>query len=278
MNRYAYPNLWYWLAILSLFPFVYLSTLQWGYDRYTTVDTYYSHGFLIPFITGFLIWKKRGTLKETPLSYSRFGLVLIVFALLLHFVSAIFYVFFTSGLSILVLVFGLSLFLFGRQRTKTVLFPLSFLIFMIPIPSSAINVISLPLKMWVANLGSTLVGILGIPIHQSGFYIDTAKGVLLVDDPCSGIRSLISFMALGALAGYISDSSMKSRSLLFALSIPIAMVTNILRVSFLIIISNYYGSGAAQPDTWAHDLSGYAAFFMGALLLFESKRLLEWEK
>jgi len=278
MNRYAYPHSWYWLAILSLFPFVYLSTLQWGYHRYTTVDTYYSHGFLIPFITGFLIWQKRGTLKETPLSYSRFGLALIVFALLLHLVSVIFYVFFTSGLSILILVFGLSIFLFGWQRTKTILFPLSFLVFMIPIPSSAINVISLPLKMWVAYLGSTLVGILDIPIHQSGFYIDTAKGVLLVDDPCSGIRSLISFMALGALAGYISDSSMKSRSLLFALSIPIAMVTNILRVSFLIIISNYYGSGAAQPDTWAHDLSGYAAFAMGALLLFTTKRLLEWKK
>ena len=170
------------------------------------------------------------------------------------------------------------MFLFGWERTKEVLFPLSFLIFMIPLPSSAINVISLPLKMWVAYLGSTLVGILDIPIYQSGFYIDTAKGTLLIDDPCSGIRSLISFMALGALAGYISDSSMKSRTLLFALSIPIAMVTNILRVSFLIIISNYYGSGAAQPDTWAHDLTGYAAFVMGALLLFETKRLLEWEK
>jgi exosortase len=170
------------------------------------------------------------------------------------------------------------MFFFGKARTKEILFPLSFLIFMFPLPSSAINTISLPMKELVTNLGARFVSAIGIPVHHSGFYVDTAKGTLLIDDPCSGIRSLIAFMALGAVAGYIGKASTMMRVLLFAISILVALLMNTLRVSFLVGVTSHYGSGAAAPDTWAHDLSGYASFAIGALLLFEINRLLEWKK
>lgn len=271
MKRVSRVNLLYCLPIALLFTFTYMSTLRWMYDRFTIVDTYYSHGFLVPFIAGFLIWQKKDRLEKIPIVYSWWGLVFILIALLLHFLSTILYVFFTSGFSILLLVFGISMFVFGWERSKEVLFPLLFLIFMIPLPSSLINVVSLPMKMQVASIGTGLVKILGVPIFQTGFFIDTAKGTLLVDDPCSGIRSLISFMALGALTGYISNAPAKSKTLIFALSIPIAMMTNILRVSFLILVTNYYGTNIVQPDSWVHNVSGYVAFAIGGVLLFQIK-------
>ena len=257
--------------MVLLFSFTYMSTLRWMYDRFTTVDTYYSHGFLVPFIGAFLIWQKKDTLEKIPVAYSWLGLVFILIALLLHFLSTILYVFFTSGFSILLLAFGISMFIFGWERTKEVLFPLSFLVFMIPLPSSLINVVSLPMKMQVASIGAGIVNLLGVPIFQTGFFIDTAKGTLVVDDPCSGIRSLISFMALGALTGYIGNPPAKSKILIFALSIPIAMATNILRVSFLILVTNYYGTNIVQPESWVHSVSGYLVFAIGGILLFQVK-------
>ena len=245
------------------------------YDRFTIVDTYYSHGFLVPFIAAFLIWRKKDRLEKIPIVYSWWGLVFILAALLVHFLSTVLYVFFTSGFSILILVFGISMFVFGRERTKEVLFPLSFLIFMIPLPSSLINAVSLPLKMQVASIGAGLVNFLGVPIFQTGFFIDTAKGTLLVDDPCSGIRSLISFMALGALTGHIGNAPAKSKVMIFASSIPIAMATNILRVSFLILATNYYGTNIVHPESWVHNGSGYLAFAIGGILLFQVKGWLD---
>ncbi len=275
MKRVFRLNPLYCLPMILLFSFTYMSTLRWMYDRFTIVDTYYSHGFLVPLIAAFLIWQKKDRLEKIPIVYSWWGLLIIVLALLLHLLGTIFYVFFTSGLSILILVFGISMFVFGPQRTKEVRFPLAFLLFMIPLPSSVINVVSLPMKMQVASLGAGLVKFLGVPIFQSGFFIDTAKGTLLVDDPCSGIRSLISFMALGALAGYISHASAKSKLVIFASSILIAMATNILRVSFLILATNHYGTNFVQPESWVHNVSGYVAFVVGGILLFQVKGRLD---
>src|SRR3972149_2550190 len=106
--RVEHRNLLYCLPIVLLFPFTYISTFRWMYARFTIEDTYYSHGFLVPFIAAFLIWQKKDKLEKIPIVHSWWGLVIILIALLLHFLSTIFYVFFTSGFSILILVFGIS--------------------------------------------------------------------------------------------------------------------------------------------------------------------------
>ena len=259
----------------ACFVYAFHGTFLWLYERYTNPDSHYSHGFLIPLITGYLIWRKRDELKNTVLSNSRIGLVLIVLALLIHIGSIWTHVFFTSGFSILLLLVGIILYLFGPEFTKKISFPLGFLIFMFPLPMGAISVFSFPLKLMVANLGTSLLSLFGFPIFREGAIVHLARTTLTIDDPCSGIRSLISLLALGALIAYISKTSILRKVILFVSAIPIAIFTNVLRVCALILAANWLGSQWAMPEHWFHTASGMGVFGISMVLIFLTMRALE---
>lgn len=266
--RLRSPYYLYGLIMVGLFVLVYYRTLIWMYGRFMGADSYYSHGFIIPFASAFLIWQMRGILGKLQISYSNYGLALIIAALVIHLLSTIFYVFSSSGFSILLLIFGISLFIFGKEVTKAVLFPLLFLIFMFPLPEAFIGLLANPLKMNAARIATFFVDQAGISVYREGFYINTINGELLVGNPCSGLRSLISFLGIGAFFAYILDISMAKRSILFLLSIPIALATNILRVVALVLVTHYYGVEKASPDSFFHDFSGIMVFVIGFSVLF----------
>ncbi len=260
------------LAVIS-----YYSTFIWLYERFTEADSYYSHGFLVPLVTVFFIWRKREKLRVLSPGYSISGLVLIVWALLLHILSIWTHIFFTSGFSILFLVFGLSLFLFGKEITKEILFPLFFLIFMLPLPLKAVNAFSFPLKMYVTKFSVGLVSKIGIPAFRQGFHIYLSNASLLIGNPCSGLRSLISFMALGAIFAYLLKASLGRRIFIFFLAIPIALFSNVIRVVALTLAANFWGGKTASPGGFFHDFSGIAVFVLGLGFLIFFWRLLEWK-
>jgi exosortase A len=260
---------------LACFIYAFHGTFQWLYERYTNPDSHYSHGFLIPLISGYLIWRKRDQLKNTVLSSSQIGLVLVILALLIHIASVWTHVFFTSGFSILLLFIGFSLYLFGSEFTKKIPFPLGFLIFMFPLPTGAISVFSFPLKLMVANLGTSLLNLFGFPIFREGAIVHLARTTLTIDDPCSGIRSLISLLALGALMAYISNTGLSKKVILFISAIPIAIFTNVLRVCALILAANWLGANWAMPEHWFHTASGMGVFGISMILLFLTMRVLE---
>lgn len=262
--------------VTLLFITAYHTTLQWMYGRYMGADSYYSHGFLVPFVSLFLIWQKRELLKTLPQQQSWPGLVLIVFALVLHILGTVLYIFSVSGFSIFFLAIGLTLFLFGREISKAIFFPLIFLVFMFPLPEAMISLISFPLKMFAAKAGVWIVSMLGIPVHGEGFNIFIPAGHLLVGNPCSGLRSLISFLALGSVFAYMTPVTTDKKCFLFFLTIPIALLSNIIRVPILIIVSHYWGLEAAVPDTLVHTGSGVLVFIIGFLLLLTSTKVLEW--
>ena len=267
----------YGLPLLLIFAICYHSTLTWMYGRYMSSDSYYFHGFLIPFVTAFLIWQKRKQLSETDIEFSWWGLWFILAAVLLHLAGTILYVFSISGFSIFFLVMGLCLFLFGKKITRIILFPLVFLIFMFPVPMAFISAVSFPLKMLVAKTGVDVVRLLGIPVIREGFNITIPAGTLLVGNPCSGLRSLIAFMALGSVFAYLIDTSATKKTVLFLVSIPIAIFSNMVRVPILILVSHFWGLEAAAPDTIWHTASGILVFVIGLGLLYAAGRLLQRE-
>jgi len=154
-------------------------------------DSYYSHGFIIPLVTGFLIWQKRSQLRAADVGLSWWGLWVVLAAVLIHILGVTLYVFSISGFSIFFLIIGLSLFVFGKQATRIIIFPLTYLIFMFPVPEAFISAISFPMKMLVAKTGVDIVRLLGVPVFREGFNITIPAGSLLVGNPCSGLRSLI---------------------------------------------------------------------------------------
>lgn len=262
--------------VVILFITGWYETLQWMVIRFSGADSYYSHGFIIPIISGYLIWQKKEFLKQCEIRPSVWGIVLIVFALLLHVIGTVFYVFSISGFSIFFLIIGLVLFLFGFQVFKTILFPLMFLLFMFPLPISVINSAAFPMKLMVAKAGAQLVGALGIPVFQEGFNISIPAGSLLVGNPCSGLRSLLAFLMVGTLFSYLSDLGFIKRIVLVAFTIPIALTVNILRVCALILISNFWGLKAAAPESFWHTASGVMLFVVALGFFFTCVRVLQW--
>lgn len=265
MIKYGY----FYLLIGSVFFIAgHYDTFIWMYERFLAEESYYSHGFLIPFIVMYLISIHREELFKLPVTGSKWGLLIIIFSVLMHIFGTVVYIFSISGFSIWLFIFGSVLFLFGWAVTRAVLFPLIFLLFMFPLPIAIISSISFPLKMIVANLGTNIVAMLGIPVYQEGFNISIPQGDLLVGNPCSGLRSLIAFLALGFLFAYLSDLSAVKKVVLFLLTIPIAIFSNLIRVPILIIWSYKWGLESAAPDTFVHTGSGILVFLIGMFFLF----------
>ncbi len=251
-------------ALGALVLAMYIPTFIWMVDRWSVKDTYYSHGFLVPFISAFLVWMKRKTLgkiKITPLNAA--GWALFGIGIFTHALSAFWRVHFTSGLSMLLVIPGLVLLFFGKETLKQVLFPIAFLIFMIPLPLVAIANLSFKLKIFAAQIATLAVNGLGVMATRDGSLIRTMHAQVMVEDPCSGIRSLIALIALGALMAYFNNSSKIKKAILFLSSIPIAIGTNIIRITALTLASEIYGDKFASGVF--HDTMGIVVFVLAFL-------------
>ena len=131
------------------------------------------------------------------------------------------------------------------------------------------------MKMLVAESGALIASLMGIPVFREGFQITIPAGELLVGNPCSGLRSLISFLALGAVFAYMINISSLKKWVLFLLAVPVALLSNIVRVPILILVSHYWGLEAAAPESFWHGASGILVFILGVFLLFSAGKMLE---
>ncbi len=259
----------------ACFIYAYHGTFLWLYERYTNPDSYYSHGFLIPLVSGYLIWKERERLKNISASSLGTGLALICLALLIHIGSIWTHTFFTSGFSILLLFVGFSLYIYGAAFTRMIAFSLAYLAFMFPLPMAVVSAVSFPLKLFVARLSAKSMQMAGLALYREGAIIQLENTSLSVGDPCSGIRSLISLLALSALVAYVSKMSTGKKVALFLSAVPIAIITNVMRVCALILAANFLGGEWASPEHWFHTASGMGVFVVSMMFLMLGVRVLE---
>jgi len=267
---------WKLISLLFFIILIYNSTFYWIFQRYTESNNFYTHGYLVPFVSGYLIWLKRKKLKMEPRGGS-LGLILIICALSFHLLGMLAQVFFISGFSLLLLTIGIVLFLFGSQVTKKVIFPLSFLVFMFPLPLVAVNAITYPLKRFVAKGVVFIFGtLMHIPVQREGSLISFSRGSLLIDDSCSGLRSLFVILAVTSILFYLFKKSSFPKKITFLfLSAIIALFFNLIRVCLLSLAVYLYGNQAIQG--FFHEFTGYlisAITFLALCLLW---RYFKWE-
>jgi exosortase A len=262
------------VAVVALVVLVYHQTLLTLWRTWNT-NPNYSHGFLIPPVVAFLLWRERSRYLAARGRGSMFGLVLVALALLGYVVSIRAGVFMTQGYSFVLLLFGLSLFLSGGRATRTVWFPLGYLVFMLPMPPYLMNVIAFRLKIFAARAGSGIAIRLGIPLARSGMTIHIPAGSLRIADPCSGLRSLIALVALGALFAFLTEGKTWKRLVLFASAVPLAVLANVVRISVLCVVANVWGIDAALG--FFHDFSGLLLFMIAFVGLVAVRKLLRCE-
>jgi EpsI family protein len=235
------------------------------YTNWTLTDSYYTHGFLVPFISAYFIWKDRAILARLPIRSSVSGLAWILVAALLLLLGDYLGFRVLAQFSMIPMLAGMVSILLGSHWTRRLWFPLFFLIFMIPIPPSLTQNIALRLKLLAAQSAVMLANAMTLPMVQEGSWIHFGDDRLLVGDVCGGLRSLIALLALGAIFAYISKVQTWAKLLIIVMAGPIAVVANIVRIFFLCVVGYLWGSEVAGGKV--HDYSGILIFAV-AILLF----------
>lgn len=226
----------------------------------------FSHGFLIPFISLYFIWERFKKADAEIVFPSNFGFVVMLAGLMLLFIGNAGAESFSMRISFIVVLSGIILFLLGWKYMNLFIFPILFLIFMIPIPSIILDKITFPMQIFASKVATGALYLLNIPVLREGNIIYLVNTTLEVAEACSGIRSLISLLALGTVFSYFSQKRMLRRLLLVLSCFPIAIIVNAFRVSATGILANYYGTEAAEG--FFHGFSGYILFIVAFCLLF----------
>ena len=259
------------VTILSI-GYMYARVLSIMQGAWNAPDSLYSHGILIPFICLYFVWKKRVELFQSPIYPSGWGFVWIAGALFIHLSTGEFLGFHVAGqLSFVALIVGLVFVYLGRNGARLMAFPLFFLLFMVPIPSSITSSIALKMKLFAAEGAVLLCNGLTLPMVRNGSFIHfvNSQGVsdqLIVGEVCGGLRSLIALLATGVLMAYISKTSNVGKVIIVLMSPPIAVIANVLRIFLLCVVGYFYGSDVAAGKV--HDISGWGIFIVAFGLFF----------
>jgi exosortase len=277
-----------------------------GHDWWT--DENYSHGLLIPFIIGFILWSQQERLTRASRRPSMFwGLTSVLFALLSLSAGTAGAERYMQRTSLVLMLAGIVLYFWGFRLLQLLMVPLFLLLLAIPIPAIMFNKIAFPLQLFASRCAVWAMTLADIPVLRQGNVIElmplgareTKK--LEVVEACSGIRSLMTLVTLAVVFAYFThprgDSgagdnpqppnssfassalrSLKSygfwRSAIIVLSaVPIAIFTNALRVSGTGILARYYGTQVA--DGFFHSFSGWVIYVVAFLMLFGVGWLLE---
>jgi len=229
-------------------------------------DPDYGHGFLIPVISGFALWHRRTRWVNSEVKPNNFGFLVMVGGVVLLLGGSLGAELFTSRFSLLVLLAGMVLFLAGWNRLRSVLFPLGFLVLMIPVPVIIYNQITFPLQLVASRFATSWLELLHVPVLREGNILILPNYSLEVVEACSGVRSLMTLITLAIAYGYFVESRRWVRYALPVLMVPTAIVSNAIRVMGTGVLTYHFGPEAAEG--FFHEFSGWIIFLAALILMF----------
>ena len=228
-------------------------------------DPDYSHGFLVPLLSAYLIWQRRDRLAQVARKPSNWGVLVVLGSLGLLFLGSLGAELFLTRISIIGTICGLIAYFSGWKLLRAMAFPLAFLLFAVPIPVIIYNEIVFPLQFLASRFATSCLETLNLfPIMREGNVLIMPGMRLQVVEACSGIRSLMSLLALAAGYGYLAEKSIAVRWFLFLAMVPLAIVSNGTRVMITALMTNYIGPKAAEG--FMHEFSGWVIFVVATAL------------
>jgi exosortase len=301
----APKHVWRILAISSAIVFSYATVLvKLGHDWWT--DENYSHGLLIPFIIGYIVWSQRERFSRTTQRPAMvIGLAAVLVAILGLWAGTAGAELFIQRISLVLILAATITYFWGVALLRLLVVPLFLLVLAIPIPAIVFNKIAFPLQLFASRCAVWAMMVFEIPVLRQGNVIElmplgaieTKK--LEVVEACSGIRSLMTLVTLAVVFAYFThpgggsgtdsenlsnDSKLETRSIaartlsvlksygfwrstvIVLSAIPIAIFTNAFRVSGTGVLAHYYGTKVA--DGFFHSFSGWVIYIVAFLMLF----------
>ncbi len=235
-------------------------------------DPNFSHGFFVPAFSAFVVWQDRSRLAAIRPSPSNWGLAVILISLCTLILGVFGAELFLSRTSLLMLATGMILFFLGWEFLRAIMFPLLFLVLMVPIPAIVFSQITFPLQILASKLSATVLPFFGVPVFREGNVINLPAMPLEVAEACSGIRSLLSLTTLAIMYGYLLEKRVAIRVALALASVPIAVAANGLRIVGTGLLVQYWDPEKAEG--FFHAFSGWLIFVVSLLMLFALHRAL----
>jgi exosortase len=229
-------------------------------------DPNYGHGVFVPFLTAFLFWWKRNAIKEIKPNPYGPGLFVVFLGIMLYLIGIVGNELFTMRASMIVVIFGVLMSLLGLRGAKFLSFPVFYLLLMIPLPYIIYYAVASPMKLFATKWAVFFVDLLRISVHNEGNIIYLSNTTLEVADACSGLRSLMSLFTFGLVFAYVAQQTFLYRSVLVTAIIPIAIISNIIRIIITAMLSYYKGPETAHG--FLHDTSGIVVYTVATVLTF----------
>lgn len=263
----------YWgiLVLFIAFLALYAGVLR-DLVRHWTRDENYSHGFIIIPAALYLVWDRRERLKALPVQPSWSGAAIVAASLGVLMIGTAGIEFFLTRISMIGVLAGVIVCLLGWAWLRALAFPVALLLLMIPLPELIFNQVAFPLQLVASQFGVAVLRAGAVPVFREGNVIALASTTLEVAEACSGIRSLLSLMTVALLWGYVAEPRIVMRTLIALATIPVAVVTNGLRVAGTGFAAHYLGPAAATG--FLHEFSGLMVFAASLLMVVAFERCL----
>ncbi|MDA1045133.1 MAG: exosortase/archaeosortase family protein [Verrucomicrobia bacterium] len=268
--------LFHFLGLRYYNSYVGQSAWLWIFEQWVRSDGDFTHGWTMPFIALYVVWSNRKAIASAPKSTCAGGLIIVIGALLLHVAAFRVQQPRISLIAMTILVWGGILFVYGWATAKVFLFPVGYMI--LAFASFWLIAITFKLRLFACMLSGAVLNGIGIETVRYGtaLYSQAGGGFNFdVADPCSGLRSLVVMTALAAPFAYFTSLSNLRKWVLFATSIPLAVLANILRIVSIALLAELAGQELAMRVF--HDFSGSLVFFIAILLLVGTSQLLKKE-
>ncbi|MGI8922724.1 MAG: exosortase/archaeosortase family protein [Fimbriimonadales bacterium] len=289
LERRIMPWLVAALGALLLLGWFFLSRLP---SVWFDEEGYYSHGLLIPFMAIAVIYARRDKIRAEPVGSSSIGLILMILGLASLLASKVIDNLSLAAFSFILATVGGVLFAFGRKISKHIVGPVLFLVFMMPVLGWAIDSWTNPLQLASTKVADKMLNVAGYETDMSPAQptvIHMNNYPLNVGGPCSGFKLILSLVAFTSFFAMISGLGWKKNALLFAITLPLALFVNGLRIMLIgavgesqttqtPILSSFaswlrnYGDDAGMVF---HDYSGYITLLVCFVILHFIVRALE---
>ncbi len=272
VGEWARRQKWALLATAGFVVFIYAANFAKLVSDWRA-DENYSHGFIVPIVFAWLLWERRKQLACCEQAPRTWALAIVALALAQLYAGRLGAEYFVAHTSLLVLLGGLALYLCGWKLLRLVLFPIGWLLFMIPLPAILFYAITFPLQLIASRIAARFLDLLTVPNLREGNVIYLPHFSIGVAEACSGIRSLISLLAFAVLFGHLLRLRVAGRWLLAASAIPLALFINAVRVAGTGVAGNYLG--ARYAEGFYHLFAGWLLFMTALVAVFGIGKILK---
>lgn len=233
----------------------------------------YSHGYFIPLISLWLLWRRRQAMIESRGQPSAWGLLALAAGAAMLVLGELSAIMILVQLAFLVFLGGLVLCYGGTSLLRLTLLPIAILLFAIPMPYFIESQLTWRLQLVSSKLGVLLLRGLDYSVYLEGNVIDLGKYKLQVIEACSGLRYLYPLLSVAFLMAYMYPAALRWRALVLLSAVPITVLTNSLRIAIVGVLVERWGTGMAEG--FLHYFEGWIIFIACQVILMGEIMLIE---